>query len=62
MARAVFGRGGAQGLAQPWVTPALYFVRNASTGTQQMMGSAIGVPAERSGASIAAAPGTSPRC
>jgi hypothetical protein len=47
MARAVFGRGGAQGLTQPWVTPTLYFVRNASTGTQQMIGGAIGVPADQ---------------
>ena len=47
MARAVFGRGGAQGLTQPWVTPTLYFVRNASTGTQQMISSAIGVPADQ---------------
>jgi hypothetical protein len=47
MARAVFGRGGAQGLTQPWVTPTLYFVRNASTGTQQMIGGANGVPADQ---------------
>jgi hypothetical protein len=47
MARAVFGRGGAQGLTQPWVTPTLYFVRNASTGTQQMISGAIGVPADQ---------------
>ncbi|HEX8793141.1 MAG TPA: hypothetical protein VF765_19490 [Polyangiaceae bacterium] len=42
-ARAVFGMGG--GKASPWVDPALYFVRNANTGTQQMIGHAISVPA-----------------
>ena len=47
MARAVFGRGGAQGLTQPWVNPALYFVRNPNTGTQQMIAHAIDVPAEQ---------------
>ncbi len=47
MAHAVFGRGGAQGLTQPWVNPALYFVRNGNTGTQLMIGSAIGVPADQ---------------
>jgi hypothetical protein len=45
-ARAVFGRGGEGGKAAPWINPALYFVRNANTGTQQMIGRAIGVPAE----------------
>jgi ABC-type phosphate transport system substrate-binding protein len=43
-ARAVFGMGGDNGLAKPWTNPMLYFVRNASTGTQQMIGKAIGVP------------------
>jgi hypothetical protein len=42
-ARDVFGRGGAN--ASPWTDPSLYFVRNAGTGTQQMIGHAIGVPA-----------------
>ncbi|HEY2513080.1 MAG TPA: hypothetical protein VGI39_19565 [Polyangiaceae bacterium] len=42
-ARQVFGAGG--GTANPWINPALFFVRNASTGTQQMIGRAIGVPA-----------------
>jgi hypothetical protein len=42
-ARAVFGMGG--GKAQPWTDPSLYFVRNANTGTQQMIGHAINVPA-----------------
>ena len=42
-ARAVFGMGGAG--APPWTNPSLYFVRNASTGTQQMIAHAIGVPA-----------------
>jgi ABC-type phosphate transport system substrate-binding protein len=45
-ARAVFGVGGDDGMATPWINPDLYFVRNANTGTQQMIGHAIGVPAE----------------
>jgi hypothetical protein len=44
-ARAVFGMGGDNGLATPWTDPTLYFVRNGSTGTQQMIGHAIDVPA-----------------
>lgn len=42
-ARAVFGMGGTK--ASPWTDPSLYFVRNANTGTQQMIGHAISVPA-----------------
>jgi ABC-type phosphate transport system substrate-binding protein len=42
-ARAVFGQGG-EGAA-PWTNPSMYFVRNAGTGTQQMIGHAVGVPA-----------------
>ena len=42
-ARAVFGMGGTN--ASPWTDPSLYFVRNANTGTQQMIGRAIEVPA-----------------
>jgi ABC-type phosphate transport system substrate-binding protein len=44
-ARAVFGMGGDNGTAMPWINPELYFVRNSGTGTQQMIGLAIGVPA-----------------
>jgi hypothetical protein len=44
-ARAVFGMGGANNAAAPWTNPTLYFVRNTNTGTQQMIGHAIGVPA-----------------
>jgi hypothetical protein len=46
-AREVFGLGGNNGHAGPWVDPARYFVRNANTGTQQMIGHAIGVPADQ---------------
>jgi hypothetical protein len=46
-AREVFGLGGNNGLAAPWVDPARFFVRNANTGTQQMIGHAIGVPADQ---------------
>lgn len=41
----VFGTGGNKGAASPWVDPAYYFIRNASSGTQQMIASAVGVPA-----------------
>jgi hypothetical protein len=44
-ARMVFGMGGADGATSPWTDPALYFVRNQTTGTQQMIAKAIGVPA-----------------
>jgi hypothetical protein len=44
-AREVFGMGG--GNATPWTNPALYFIRNANTGTQQQIGHAIGVPADQ---------------
>jgi hypothetical protein len=44
-ARLVFGAGGDGDAGAPWTNPALYFVRNQSTGTQQMIGKAIGVPA-----------------
>jgi hypothetical protein len=44
-ARLVFGSGGDKGAAAPWTNPSLYFVRNSGTGTQQMIGHAIGVPA-----------------
>jgi len=43
-ARAVFGTGGDDGKITPWVSPSLYFIRNGNTGTQQMIGKAIGVP------------------
>jgi hypothetical protein len=46
-AREVFGLGGNNGLAGPWIDPARYFVRNANTGTQQMIGHAIGVSADQ---------------
>jgi hypothetical protein len=42
-ARMVFGMGGRA--ASPWTNPSLYFVRNAGTGTQQLIGHAIDVPA-----------------
>jgi hypothetical protein len=45
MARAVFGRGG--GNAMPWIDPRSYFVRNANTGTQQLIGRAIHVDADK---------------
>jgi hypothetical protein len=44
-ARAVFGMGGDNDAATPWTDPTLYFVRNGNTGTQQMIGRAINVPA-----------------
>jgi hypothetical protein len=44
-ARLVFGAGGDKGASAPWTNPSLYFVRNSGTGTQQMIGHAINVPA-----------------
>jgi hypothetical protein len=43
----IFGTGGNKGAAAPWTDPTYYFVRNASSGTQQMISRAIGVPAEK---------------
>lgn len=43
----VFGTGANRGQIAPWTDPSLYFVRNASSGTQQMIAKAIGVPADR---------------
>ena len=46
-ARSVFGRGGDAGKVAPWTNPLLYFVRNANTGTQLMIGRAINVAADQ---------------
>jgi len=43
-AREVFGTGGNGGRVAPWTNPDRYYVRNKNTGTQQMIGRAIGVP------------------
>ncbi len=43
----VFGLGGNGGTAIPWINPTQYFVRNANTGTQQMIGHAINVQANQ---------------
>lgn len=43
----VFGIGGYNGAAAPWTDPTYYFVRNASSGTQQMIARAIGVPGDK---------------
>lgn len=42
-----FGMGGNAGKAAPWVDPTYFFVRNASSGTQQMIARAIKVPADK---------------
>ncbi|WNG56362.1 hypothetical protein F0U59_17525 [Archangium gephyra] len=42
-----FGMGGNQGAAAPWVDQNLFFVRNSSSGTQQMIARAINVPADK---------------
>lgn len=47
MGRMVFGRGGRDATAMPYTDPSLYFVRNSSSGTQQMISRAIGVEANR---------------
>lgn len=43
----VFGMGGSKGAASPWLDANYYYVRNATSGTQQMIASAIGVPAAK---------------
>jgi ABC-type phosphate transport system substrate-binding protein len=43
----VFGRGGGDERAAPFSDPSLYFVRNATSGTQQMLARAINVDARR---------------
>ena len=42
-----FGLGGNGGKAAPWIDPRFFFIRNASSGTQQMLAAAIGVPAAK---------------
>jgi ABC-type phosphate transport system substrate-binding protein len=42
-----FGMGGNAGKATPWLDASLFFVRNASSGTQQMIARAISVPADK---------------
>jgi ABC-type phosphate transport system substrate-binding protein len=42
-----FGLGGNGGAAAPWTDPTYFFVRNASSGTQQMISRAINVPAAK---------------
>lgn len=37
--------GGATDVSLPWIDPSFFFVRNASSGTQQMIATSIGVPA-----------------
>jgi hypothetical protein len=46
-AREVFGMGGSDAGKIPWTDPSLFFIRNQNTGTQQMIGRAIGVPADQ---------------
>lgn len=42
-----FGMGGNGGKSAPWTDPTFFFVRNQSSGTQQMVARAIRVPAEK---------------
>ncbi len=42
-----FGTGGNNSASAPWIDPTYFFVRNASSGTQQMVARAINVPAEK---------------
>jgi ABC-type phosphate transport system substrate-binding protein len=44
-AHEVFGAGDNDAAIPPWTNPKYYFVRNAGTGSQQMVSRAIGVPA-----------------
>ena len=43
-ARMVFGLGGDQGVANPWIDPARMFIRSATTGTNNILSRAIDVP------------------
>ncbi|HEX3758633.1 MAG TPA: hypothetical protein VHW23_07995, partial [Kofleriaceae bacterium] len=47
MAHVVFGRGNTDPSSSPYGDPSLYFVRNASSGTQQMISRAISVDAKQ---------------
>lgn len=47
MGHIVFGRGSMDERAAPWTDPDLYFVRNASSGTQQMISRAVGLEASK---------------
>lgn len=42
-----FGMGGNGGKSAPWTDPTFFFIRNASSGTQQMVARAVGVPADK---------------
>jgi len=52
----VFGFGAASGVA-PWTDKALIFHRDASSGTQRMIGAALGIPAERWAGTVVASSG-----
>lgn len=43
MGHVVFGNGATDSSAAPWTNPTLYFVRNASSGTQNMISRAVGL-------------------
>jgi hypothetical protein len=45
MGHVIFGRGSMDTRAEPFTDPDLYFVRNSSSGTQQMLSRAIGIEA-----------------
>jgi ABC-type phosphate transport system substrate-binding protein len=47
MGRVVFGRGSQDVAAKPYTDPSLYFVRNVSSGTQQMLARAVTVDAKQ---------------
>jgi ABC-type phosphate transport system substrate-binding protein len=47
MAHVVFGRGNTDPTSKPYDDPALYFVRNSGSGTQQMISRAIEIDAKR---------------
>lgn len=46
MGHVVFGRGNTDNKSAPYATPSLYFIRNAGSGTQQMISRAINVDAK----------------
>jgi hypothetical protein len=46
-ARMVFGMGGGQGAAAPWIDPSRMYTRSATTGTNNILSRAIDVPNDR---------------
>jgi ABC-type phosphate transport system substrate-binding protein len=46
-AHMIFGLGGNNGIVTPWTDPNLYYIRSKSTGTNQLLSRAVGVPPDQ---------------